>query len=255
MPERTALVLSAGGMFCAWQAGAWSALAESFHPDVIIGVSAGALNAWAIAAGSSPDELARFWLDRALGRLMRLRFPWPPWAGCFCPDGLIALAERLAAARPKAEIWIGATELRRLRPRLFPGPEVTWRHLFASCAVPFCLPPMRIEGTLYVDGGLLGALPLWALSGLHVRRAIALQALPKLPCRPLRAAVRIVQALAPPRPEVPETVRLTLVTPSGPLGSVWDSLFWRRQNIEQWIEMGRSDARRAFAKRNAEPLA
>lgn len=248
MAERTALVLSAGGMFCAWQAGAWEVLAKNFRPDAIIGVSAGALNAWAIAAGYSPVELAELWLDPALAGLVRLRFPWPPWAGCFHPEGLMGLAERLAVARPRVEVFIGATELPGVRPRLFSGAEVTARHLLASCAVPFCFPPVRIGGRLYVDGGLLGALPLWALSAVRIERAVALQALPKLPCPPLRAAVRVIQALAPPRPEVPRAVRLVVVSPSGPLGSLRDTLFWRRENIERWIETGRSDARGTFEK-------
>jgi len=47
---KTALVLSGGGMFGAWQAGAWSALAPAFQPDVVVGASAGSLNGYAIAA-------------------------------------------------------------------------------------------------------------------------------------------------------------------------------------------------------------
>ena len=45
----TALVLSAGGMFGAYQAGAWKALAPELSPDLVVGTSAGSLNGWAIA--------------------------------------------------------------------------------------------------------------------------------------------------------------------------------------------------------------
>lgn len=241
-------MLSAGGMFCAWQAGAWSVLADKFRPDVVIGVSAGALNGWAIAAGFSPEEIVRWWLDPALAQITPLRFPWPPWSGCFRPDGLVALAERLAVARPTIEVLIAATELPRLRPRLFRGPEVTGRHLLASCAVPFCFPPVRIGERLYVDGGLLGALPLWALSAVPVEVAVALQALPTLPCGPLRAAVRGIQALAPARPRVPGSLRLAMLAPSEPLGNLRDSLLWRRETVRGWIERGRRDACGAVEK-------
>ena len=52
-----ALVLSAGGMFGAYQAGAWNVLSQRFQPDMVVGTSVGALNGWAIAGGCPPDEL------------------------------------------------------------------------------------------------------------------------------------------------------------------------------------------------------
>ena len=39
-----ALVLSAGGFWGAWEVGAWKVLRERFHPDLIVGASAGSLN-------------------------------------------------------------------------------------------------------------------------------------------------------------------------------------------------------------------
>ena len=52
----TALVLSAGGMFAAWEAGVWKALSGRFQPDVIVGTSAGAWNGWAIAGAPRPKS-------------------------------------------------------------------------------------------------------------------------------------------------------------------------------------------------------
>ncbi|MGH9659904.1 MAG: patatin-like phospholipase family protein, partial [Bryobacteraceae bacterium] len=69
MPK-TALVLSGGGLFGAYQAGAWKALAARFPPDLVVGASAGALNAWCIAGGCTPDELIAQWLDPAAGSLL-----------------------------------------------------------------------------------------------------------------------------------------------------------------------------------------
>ena len=77
-----ALVLSAGGMFGAYQAGAWKVLTGSFQPDFIVGASAGALNAWAIAGGCSPAELCDSWTDPASADLMHLRMPPLPWRLC-----------------------------------------------------------------------------------------------------------------------------------------------------------------------------
>src|ERR1035438_8160856 len=92
-----ALVLSAGGMFGAYQAGACKVLAGLFQPDLIVGASAGALNAWALAGGCSPAELIASWTDRGDADLMHLRFPLFPWRGVFDPEPLTRHVDSLFA--------------------------------------------------------------------------------------------------------------------------------------------------------------
>ena len=65
-----ALVLSAGGLWAAWEVGAWKVLRERFQPDLIVGASAGAWNGWAIASGCTPEELEREWLDPSMAGVM-----------------------------------------------------------------------------------------------------------------------------------------------------------------------------------------
>ena len=60
---KTALVLSGGGMFGAYQAGAWKALSREISPDMVVGASVGALNGWLIASGVAAEELEQRWLD------------------------------------------------------------------------------------------------------------------------------------------------------------------------------------------------
>src|ERR1022692_2970547 len=84
----TALVLSAGGMFGAYQAGAWNVLSRHFQPDLVVGTSVGALNGWAIAGGCSPADLLALWREPATAGLMRLRFPFVPWNGFIDPTAL-----------------------------------------------------------------------------------------------------------------------------------------------------------------------
>src|SRR5947209_20419898 len=60
---RTALVLSAGGMFGAYQAGAWKVLSDYFKPAMVVGASIGAINGWAIAGCCDPDHLIQSWPD------------------------------------------------------------------------------------------------------------------------------------------------------------------------------------------------
>jgi NTE family protein len=63
--ERVALLLQGGGALGAYQAGVYEALAETgLHPDWVVGISIGAINA-AIIAGNAPerrvDRLREFW--------------------------------------------------------------------------------------------------------------------------------------------------------------------------------------------------
>ena len=66
----------------------------------------------------------------------------------------------LTTAPPAIDFAVVITDLLRLKPRVVPESEVTWRHLAASCAVPLVLPQMRIDGRLYSDGGLLNPVPV-----------------------------------------------------------------------------------------------
>src|SRR5690606_5556896 len=59
-----ALVLSGGASFGAYQAGVWKALEEqAWEPDVIIGVSIGSINAFALSHGASEEEMSYIWHD------------------------------------------------------------------------------------------------------------------------------------------------------------------------------------------------
>src|SRR5258706_10048439 len=69
---KLALVLSGGGMFGAWQAGAWRTLADVIQPDLVVGASVGSLIGYAIAGGASPEELRQFWGDGDAARLGEL---------------------------------------------------------------------------------------------------------------------------------------------------------------------------------------
>src|SRR5438067_1634307 len=72
---KTALVLSAGGMFGAYQAGVWDRLCEVIRPDIVVGASVGCLNGWLIAAGGTGRELTDRWLN--LGDLATVRWRVP----------------------------------------------------------------------------------------------------------------------------------------------------------------------------------
>jgi NTE family protein len=224
---RVALVLSGGGMFGAWQAGAWQALAARIRPDLIVGASVGSLNGYAIAGGCVPDELCELWRLPEMARWDRLPFT------------IRTLMERFPLSPDYA---IVLTDLLRLKPKIFRGSEITWQHVAASCAVPLFRPQPKIGGRLYSDGGLLNPLPVWAAVELGATHIIALQALPDVPSPLLKPFVRGFRFLAGHHPPLPSGVRMQLIEPGRRLGSMRDAMRWKRDNIERWLEQGYEDA-------------
>src|SRR5277367_6301153 len=114
-----ALVLSAGGMYGAYQAGAWRALADVFQPDLVVGASIGALNGWAIAGGCDPDALVDRWLhlDAAVG--YRWKFPRSPFQGLFDTGPLQRMMRDVHESfQPRVPFALVVTDLKKLRPRI-----------------------------------------------------------------------------------------------------------------------------------------
>lgn len=126
-----------------------------------------------------------------------------------------------------------------MRARMVRGEDVTWRHLVASCSVPTGFPPVAIGGKLYVDGGLLDVLPLWAAVECGATRAVAVDALPEMPSRTVRTAARMAASVSPRRRAV-EGVEVLKI--GRKLGTLRDAVHWRPDNVRRWIEMGEDDA-------------
>lgn len=219
---KTALVLSAGGMFGAYQAGVWKVLGKQFSPDMVVGTSIGAINGWAIASECDPDQLIERWRNLEQKR----------------PQHLIRQLH--SDFSPRIDYGLVVTDTLRLRPRIFRGPDLTWRHLAASAAVPGLHGQQWIDRRLYSDGGLLGALPLWAAVEMGADRIIAINALPKMPSVIVRKLAGAIQAISRFRPVIPSEV--IQIAPSEPLGPVTDMLYWNRDNAERWIAQGIHDA-------------
>ena len=230
-------------MFGAYQAGAWKALARNFRPDLVVGASAGALNAWAIAGGCSPEELCAIWTTRETADLMRRRRgPMVPWRGVFDSDLVHSKVNDLYARfRPVIPYGTSIVQLPRFRQVWVRGEDMTAAHLRASCAIPFGFPPERIDGKYYVDGGLLSPVPLWAAMQMGATSAVAINVLEFMPSVVLRAGVGAFRAAMAPKVDF-SRIAVTWIRPSVPLGTVRDALFWKEENARRWIELGGRDA-------------
>jgi predicted acylesterase/phospholipase RssA len=203
-------------MFGAYQAGAWEVLSQHFEPDIVIGASIGSLNGWAIAARCEPEELSRRWLQ-------------------FHENSIRGIHE---CYRPVLDYGVVVTGM-GLKPRLFTTPEIVFEHLKASCGFA------SVEGRLYIDGGILNPLPLWAAAEMGATDILAINVLPQLPGSLLRTSFWFLRGLAPRYPAPADGVNVKVLQPETPLGPMRDAVFYKEANARKWLDQGRADACRA----------
>jgi predicted acylesterase/phospholipase RssA len=192
---RSALVLQGGGALGAYELGAARALYNNNHftPDVIAGVSIGAITAVLLARparGLKPLEaLEAFWEKVTVPGLMlppALRqyaaffgdrnffvprldyFNWPSWTYFYDTAplrdtlkqlvDLNGLLDRTAAPT----LLVSATDLEEGQIRYFYSrdDELTLDHIVASGSLPPAFPMTTIENKSYWDGGLFNNTPL-----------------------------------------------------------------------------------------------
>lgn len=243
---KTAILFSAGGLYGAYQAGVWRELHGRIRTDIVVGASIGALNAWAVAGGCTPEELEQQWLSLTAMSRLRWRVPRSPLKG-FLDFRRIegTIRELYERYTPGVDFGVVVTDTLRMRPRLFRSPEVTWRHLAASVGIIAVFEQYRIGGRVYSDGGLLGALPLWAPAEMGAKRIIAVNALPAMPSALVRTGVKALRSAVRYRPpRIAADIVVHEIRPERALGSVRESLVWTEDNARRWMDMGRADARK-----------
>jgi NTE family protein len=237
------LVLSAGGMYGAYQAGAWKALADVFQPDLIVGASIGAVNGWAIAGGCQPDELIERWLNLDAAGRYGWKFPQTIFGGVLDSAPLQrAIRGLYDSFRPRVDFAMVVTDLLKLRPRVFQTAEIRAEHLLATTAIVGLFDQVRIEGRLYSDGGLLAAVPLWVAAEMGARRVAVIDVLPQPPGLVARTFVGAMRVLSPFRAPVPTELDVIRIAPPTLLGAPLEAIYWSRKNAEDWILAGQRDA-------------
>jgi len=174
-----ALVLSGGGAKGAYEAGVAAVFVERGLPiRLVAGSSAGALNAAMVASGRA-DRLEAMWRAVTREQVYMLRASvffagfLPGWltllvlnesSSLFDPSPLRDLItasldfERIRAS--PVRLLVTATDLAARQRRVFDNRTVTVDVLMAAAAVPGLFPPVEVDGTLLVDGGLTGRAPV-----------------------------------------------------------------------------------------------
>jgi NTE family protein len=164
------LALTGGGARGATQVGALRALIEAgIVPDLIAGTSAGAVNAaWFALHPGTVAELQDIWLSlrtrdvfpggrlRMLANLARHGHVHDSYAW------EASLRRHFGSARfedAAIQLFVTAARLRDGQRVVFDTGDIV-PPLVASSAIPGVFPPYRIDGDLYVDGGVLEYAPI-----------------------------------------------------------------------------------------------
>lgn len=172
--NKTAFVLSGGGPYAALQVGALGALFErEIVPELVVGTSAGALNAGFLACDPTTPGVMRLeamWRsleDEDLFPGVRFKTSWARMVmrgdKVFDNSGIRRLIEtRLGSPRfedTRIPLGIVATDLQTGDEAVFTTGDMT-EPLVASCAMPGIFPPVTIAGRSYIDGGVSNAVPV-----------------------------------------------------------------------------------------------
>jgi len=154
------LTLSGGGIKCLCQVGALKALEEEgLIPNVISGVSSGAVVAALYADGYSTDSILTIFKNVSYSKFFRLKVPD---GGLFSLTGFKEFLDTVLRANSfeelKVPLVVVATDLDRGKSVVFDkGPLID--ALVATCSVPILFSPYTIDGVDYVDGGVLMNFP------------------------------------------------------------------------------------------------
>jgi NTE family protein len=208
-----AFVLAGGGSLAATHVGMLRALAESgIEPDLIVGTSAGAINAFHYAADPSENGLGRL---RDLWHGLRRKDVFPinlrdiargligSRDGFVSPDRLRAyLLDQVGDLRledAKIPVHIVATDLAEGEPIVISGgPAVP--ALLASAAMPGVFPPVRLNGRALVDGAVTADTPIRQAEALgateiYVLPTIGPKAPKQLPKGAIAVAIRAIDQM------------------------------------------------------------
>jgi NTE family protein len=198
--ETTAFVLGGGGVLGAAEVGMLRALLErAVKPDLVIGTSVGAVNGAAVAA--DPTEavtyrLADLWASPETKQIYgdsyaRQLRRFATSTHLHSPEPLRRLLVReLGAQTSFADLPVAfqccAASIERAAEHWFTdGPVVP--AVLASAAVPGLLPPVRLGGEHFIDGGVVNSIPVGRAAELGATTIYVLQ------------VGRIERSLRPPR--------------------------------------------------------
>ncbi|WP_307869116.1 patatin-like phospholipase family protein [Nocardiopsis sp. B62] len=256
-PGPVAFVLGGGGVRGAVEVGMIRALLEEgIAPDLVVGTSIGAINGAVLAADPSAaavERLTRTWtseeantvfgeaVGRQLHRIVTTR------THLISPEPLRRLLVKMLGPDPAFEdlavpLRVVAASIERAAEHWFSeGPLI--EAVLASSAVPGLLPPTRIDGEHFMDGGIVNSIPIEAAVRAGARTVYVLQvgrveeplSPPTNPVETARVAFEIARRhrFARDLATLPEDVRLHVLPSGGSLDGDDKPLAFRRLDTVQ----------------------
>lgn len=167
-PYRLGVALSGGGARGFAHAGALKAIEEAgLKPDIIAGVSAGSVIAVLYGAGVPTDKMVEIFSQATFKDFTELKFRG---GGLFKINKFASfILKHIQPAKTLADlrvpVYIGVTNFDTGKPEVFTDGEIAPR-MMASCSIPIIFQPVKINGTNYVDGGVVKNMPAWAIRDL-----------------------------------------------------------------------------------------
>lgn len=163
-PYKIGIALSGGGARGFAHAGALCALEEfGIKPNIIAGVSAGAIVGVMYSSGISPKNIPHLFDGLKFNDLCELGVPKD---GFFKMDKFRRFLKKNLLCDNIEELiiptFVCATDIEKGIPHAFSSGSIAER-VAASCSIPIVFKPIRIDGAYYVDGGVLHNLPAWIL--------------------------------------------------------------------------------------------
>lgn len=154
-------VLSGGAARGFAHLGVLKALEEkNIKPDIISGVSAGAIVGAFYANGFSPDQILKIFSGRKVFDLMRITIPR---RGIFNIDGLVTIIRDNLKAKTFSELQtpmiITMTDFEKGRVEYVNSGNLV-DAVIASSSIPVLFETKEINNTPYVDGGIVDNLPV-----------------------------------------------------------------------------------------------
>lgn len=163
-PYKLGVAFSGGGARGFAHAGALMAIEEAgLKPDIVAGVSAGAVIAVFYAAGLRPLQMAQLFSRRGIRDFLEINFGN---GGLFKIDRfqrfITAAVGRRRLEDLDMPVYLGVTDLDNGKAVYFDSGEIGPR-VVASCSIPIVFRPVNIDGVNYVDGGVLRNHPAWII--------------------------------------------------------------------------------------------
>ena len=154
------LSLSGGGAKGVAHLGVIQAMEElGIKPEIIAGVSAGAIMAALYADGKTPREILQFFKESRFFKFVNVTVPKK---GLMSSDRFQRMLEGELKAKTFEElnmpIIVNATELLEGKCEYFFSGSLV-EPLVASASVPIFITPKEMNGKYYVDGGIFNNMP------------------------------------------------------------------------------------------------